>query len=55
MDHMRISGTEPSSVTYNSDVMNIPVQNGSFLREIYYLVKKYVDCQKEIIEQLKAQ
>ena len=35
--------------------MNITAQNVSFMREIYYLVKKYVDCQKEIIEQLKAQ
>ena len=39
--------------TYNSDLMNVQAQNMIFLREIYN--EEYVDCQNEIVEQLKAQ
>ena len=36
--------------TYNSDLINVPAQIVSYMREIYYLIKNAL-----IVKQLKAQ
>ena len=33
--------------TYNSDLMNVPAQNVSYMRKIYYLIKNILIAKKK--------